>query len=131
MSCIWEGLIKALRLKKIKTIDKQNVLITPNILLNILQKENRDTPDMRWNGQILNEQLQNDNMQHISSLDHDTKNGYLCSTCDPLLLLIGQIYNVSIEHKYINTIIFYENITSNKKICVKSNKSHFWVTKKI
>lgn len=119
MSCVWKGLIDALDLN-----------ISPESLCATIQSKNRDTPDMLWNGETLSDQLQKENQQTIKELDSDdVKKGYLCSTCDPLLLLVGQLYDVSIDHLYAGITIRYINTKSNRKIFVMSNQGHFWADK--
>jgi hypothetical protein len=119
MACVWKGLINALDLG-----------ISPIDLLHHIQENNIDTSDMKCNGMNLTVQLQRGNKQHIDALTiNEVKNGYFCSTCDPLFLLIGQIYSVSIEHDYMGVKIIYLNTKSKRKIYLKSNNRHMWADK--
>ena len=115
MSCIWIGLINALKLK-----------ITANDLLLYLQKNNKETKNVLWNGQCLTTKEHKESISRIKSIN-SVNEEYDCSACDPLLLLIAELYNVSIIHNYNNSIIKYENIDyPNKYIIVYSNFFHFW-----
>ena len=60
----------------------------------IFQKENAIiTSDVLWNGQSLRQQEMEENLKHIKEYNIQTIcRGYLCSSCDPFLLLICQIY---------------------------------------
>jgi hypothetical protein len=116
MSCVWDGIIKGL-----------NLNIEPNKLLIKLQKENVKTINMLWNDKKLTDQCLDENFNAIKELTYDThiKNGYECSTCDPLLLLIGEIFKVSICHKFIKNMITYTNVTDRKILFFSSDRVHF------
>lgn len=119
MSCVWIGIIDALGLD-----------MSPYELLDHIKDNNIDTKDMLWNNTFFTQQIQEENKTHISNLTYETiKNGYLCSSCDPLFLLIGQLYNVTIMHEYMHINITYKNINANRIINLKSNKHHLWIDK--
>jgi hypothetical protein len=119
MSCVWKGLIECLHLK-----------ITPEAFCTLIKTKNRDTPDMMINNVPISPQIQKNNIDHISEIKvKDVNKGYLCSTADPLLLLVGQIYNVTIEHIYCGAKIIYENKNASRIIYVASNQGHFWADK--
>ena len=119
MSCVWQGLIDSLQLKT-----------TPEAFCTLIKSKNRDTPDMLIQNIPLTPQIQKENIDHISAIKiKDVNKDYFCSTSDPLLLLVGQLYNLSIEHIYCGTKISYENKNSSKIIYVASNQGHFWADK--
>lgn len=121
MACVWRGLIAALKIRNMCPIE----------FCAYIKSMNRDTPDMMWMGETLSEQLQKENKEHIDSLNPaDVTEGYLCSTCDPLLLLVGQIYSVSINHLYLDDNIIYTNRNAKTKIYVVSTRLHFSIDKK-
>lgn len=116
MTCVWDGLIRALNLK-----------LQPREFCIHIKSNNRFTPDMQCNGKALSEQQMKENMDHISSIDiKDIGKGYYCSGCDPLLLLVGQLYDVSIEHMYMSSKILYENKNAKTTIYIGSNNRHMW-----
>lgn len=120
MSCVWKGLMDALKVTD----------MSPRSFCEYIQSKNQDTPDMTWMGETLSPQLQQENKLHIDALDpYKVKDGYLCSTCDPLLLLVGQLYGVSIDHLYAGSTIRYKNKNAKTKIYVMSNQGHFWADK--
>lgn len=117
MTCVWDGLIKALKLE-----------ITPEIFLAKLQKNNTITTNIMWNEQFLREQELKENYDQIKELAVSI-NGYECSSCDALLLLVCQLYNCSIVHDYCGFKITYTNINNPKCILrFRSSSSHFWHT---
>ena len=69
----------------------------------------------------------NENREHILSFDSTTINrGYDCSTCDPFLLLISELFEVDISHDYNGNIISYKSILNNTGRCFKfkSDRGH-------
>lgn len=104
MSCVYDSLIKKLKLKK----------TNPTSLVEYLKENNTETIDTTWNGNFLTEQEMKDNKERISNIK-GTNKGYDCSTCDPLLLLVCQIYDVSIYHNFNGTEISYENSKISEK----------------
>ena len=59
----------------------------------------------------------------------DTINdGYLCSTCDPFLLLIAYLFQITINHRYNNHFIIYKSKmdVSKKVLEFRSDHGHFW-----
>jgi hypothetical protein len=124
MSCVWKGLVEGLQ-------DALSIKITKEQLYKNIKRKNKKTFDMLWNDTKLTDKNLEENLEHIKELsEKDLTNGYLCSTCDPLLLLVGQIYKVSIQHNYAGTIIDYDNVNANIKMYFASNSYHFWFDKK-
>ena len=116
MTCVWEGLIAALGLK-----------LQPKAFCIHIKTNNRDTPDMHCNGKAISDQQMKENMEHISAINvKDIGKGYYCSGCDPLFLLVGQLYDVSIEHTYMGSKIKYENKNAKTTIYIASNSGHMW-----
>ena len=116
MTCVWDGLIKALKLDT-----------KPTDLCTYIQKNNRPVVDMLWQGNPLSKQQLKETEDHIRAIDSlNIKKGYYCSSCDPLLLLVGQLYSVNIEHTYLNSKISYRNRKAKRTIVVVSDSRHFW-----
>lgn len=116
MTCVWNGLINALSLN-MKAKD----------LLKHVQENNIKTSDITWNGEVLTEKNYTENIEWIKCIkETEIYHGYDCSTCDPLLFLIAQIYNVSIHHNYNGIMIKYINKKyADKVINVMSTRGHF------
>jgi hypothetical protein len=123
MSCVWQGLAEGL-------YDSCGVKITEEKLYEFIKKNNQKTPDVFVNDRKLSATNLDENFEHIKSLESDAVvKGYLCSTSDPLLLLVCQIYKVSIQHNYCGVNIKYINQKADKKMFVCSNTGHFWSDK--
>lgn len=118
MACVWLGLIGALNLRQMQPVD----------LLNHVKANNCQTVDVVWNDQKLSDKAMTENIARINEVDpKQILGGYDCSGCDPLLLLIAQLYGVTIIHKLLNTEIVYKNLNHPDKIIrVYSDHRHFW-----
>lgn len=128
MTCFWNGIMSALTIEDFTNIHLKN---KPNIqqFIEILKNKNIPTTDILWqNNQLTNKEI-SENKEHISSFDINSINsGYLCSTCDPFLLLIAALFKVNIEHRYNNHMISYRHKTDGgeKYLKFSSDTGHFW-----
>lgn len=52
------------------------------------------------------------------------KNGYLCSSCEPVMLLVCYLFDVNIDHMYYNHLMKYRTKGANKTLKFNGNKSH-------
>jgi hypothetical protein len=76
-----------------------------------------------------------ENKERIKNFDISSIiSGYDCSTFEPFLFLISQIYRVDIKHNYNGNMITYKYIgNTDKNICNKllyfnSDRGHFWLS---
>lgn len=114
MTCVWNGLINKLQLK-----------MTPFELCNFIKNNNTTTNNVFVNEEKIKEQQLKENIERINNINN-INNGYDMSTCDPLLILIAEIYQVNIIHHFNGCKIIYKNVNANKEIIVYSNSHHFW-----
>lgn len=129
MSCVWQGLCHSLKLN-----------MNAQDLFKYCKANNRLVYNVQVNGESLSEQLIKENYIRIQEIA-DIKHGYLCSTCDPLLILIANLFDVDIVHDYNGVIIKYQRYHKKKcKHCIStgesskfgqtiyvySNSNHFW-----
>lgn len=121
MACFWKGLIKAL-----------NLSTNPTQFVNLLQKNAIKTPNITWNGNKLSNKELEENLEWVKSFNSDrTYDGYFCSTCDPFLLLVCELYGVNIDHQYDGHLIKYRNLKNNLQILkFGSTRSHFYFISK-
>ena len=93
-----------------------------------LKNSNLMTKNIIWNGSKLSNMELQENMHAIKTFNiNNINNGYGCSTCDPFLLLICELFCVNINHYYLNRIMKYENKKESRKIITfRSNYGHFW-----
>ena len=125
MSCFWDTLIKNIKredLKKILNLNTSN----PTEFAELLKKNNIKTKNVMWNDIKITDKQLEENYNHIKDYNSSSiKNGYDCSTFDPFLILISEIFNISINHNYLGNSIKYTN-NHNYTINITSNKGHMW-----
>ena len=127
MACFWIGLINSLDLKDIKTVFQIKHKPKPKEFMILLKRYNTKTFDVQWNGVSLNDEHLYENMKHISYLEPKNINkGYLCSACDPVLLLISHLFVLNIVHDFNGNIMHYMNDEATRTITIRNNNTHFF-----
>ena len=131
MACFWTSILNRLEEDKLfnemNKVDK-NKRITILFLITSLKKNNKFTSSVIWQGTELTDKEKEENFEHIKSYDvNEVNNGYLCSIFDPFLLLICELFGISIINIYNGVKIEYINkIKSRYTIILNNNKSHMW-----
>ena len=117
MTCVYDCLIRELKLK-----------MSPEQLLKRLKKNNRVTRNVLWNNEELTEQQLKENYDRIQSIDDSLIDGYDCSTCDPVLVLVSELHNKSITHEFNGIVVKYKNKAANSKrrLIITSNDNHMF-----
>tara|TARA_B100001094_G_scaffold305883_1_gene336102 strand:+ start:395 stop:787 length:393 start_codon:yes stop_codon:yes gene_type:complete len=129
MTCFWDGITKGLLVEDFKLLGKTKT--NRNELIKLLKENNQKTHNVLWNNKKIQPQLLKENYIAVQNYNEKgIKNGHLCSTCDYMLLLICELFNINIEHKYLQKTMKYEKPNNTKKIWVQSNKGHFWFIKR-
>ena len=98
-------------------------------IIYVLKIKATKTKDVLWNGKPLSKKELVENLYHVHNLDvNNIDYGYLCSSCDPYLLLICQLYGINIQHDYNGTKILYTYKPDKyaKTLNFTSNNAHFW-----
>ncbi len=131
MTCFWDGLIQSLDDKYYSLFNNNK----PDVLtfIQYLKNNNILCYDIYCNNNILSIQFLNECKESINNYDINSSwNGYLCSTCDPFLILYSQLFKSNINHKYNGYEIKYDNFIykENKTLYFESNISHFWFVNK-
>lgn len=128
MSCFWDSLLNSLNKEdcvKLKLIKKM-----PKDLANRLKANSKVNVSTKCQGNLLSKKQLEENKLHIDNYDlNSVTDGYLCSTCDPFLLLFCEILSIDIHHKYLNNMVIYST-GSNRIEYFKSNKGHIQYIKK-
>lgn len=125
MTCFWDGLLGCLHPNDFSKIGISKKPSTCGFV-SLLKNKNKITENVLWQDTKLTDKFKKECFDAINELDVKSINrGYLCSTCDPFLILVSELFKVNIIHKYCNVIIKYKCINAVKTINVKSNKGHF------
>ena len=123
MTCFWDSILSSLSdedLQILGTNRKRENLIT------VLKEKNKITTSL-WLGNDLSSKERKESFDAVK--DYNIKgiyNGHLTSICDYFLLLISDLLNLSIEHRFLHTNINYSPIGNVRRhIRFKSNSGHF------
>lgn len=95
MACFWEGILSSL-----STVDKVKLGINNHIpnLIEALKKYNTRDITVLWQNKDISKKEKDENYTHINDYSVNSYNkGYLCSTCDPFLILVSHILHVDIR----------------------------------
>ena len=130
MTCFWNGIMGGLNELDFTNLGETK---TTNInLIKLLKKVNKQTEQVYWNNQSLRQSELEENFIAVQNYNIDgIQNGHLCSTCDYMLLLICDVFNIDIHHLYLNNTMTYTKPTNQQKLFVQSNKGHFWFVKRV
>ena len=105
-------------------------------LVLLLRKYNTKCINVLWNNSPISPKENEDNFTHIKDFLKNNDNtgninsiinsGYLCSICDPFLILICELFEFQIEHRFLNETMTYKNIKNiRRSLQFKSNTGHF------
>ena len=115
MTCVPDSLIRKLNTNEFQIIGL-NPKPNAKDFIQALQEYNTKTENVTCQGVKLREQELKENMESIKNIDLNRLNkGYLCSSCDPLLLLYCELFNVSIDFNFNGTNIKYINTKESKR----------------
>ncbi len=99
---------------------------SPEKLLKILKKNNRITTNVLWNHEQLTQQQLDENFERVLNIDDNAYAGYECSSCDPILFLMAELYNTSIVHDFNGVDMIYTNLKAKKRLRIQSNMHHMF-----
>lgn len=123
MTCFWDGIIKSLNYQDFELINETKGGIAE--LIEMLKRRRIPMEHVSWENQKLkNIELK----EHLTAIEeYDSYNdGHLTSSCDSFLLLICELFKVSIEHMYMINTIHYVNMSESRRIIrYSSNDKHF------
>ena len=126
MTCYWDSIRDSL------TLDDYNRLgfnhkPTLQQFISTLKSKNTLVQNVLWQGNEFRNQEIAEHYEAVKNYNvNDIQNGHLTSVCDSFLLLLCELLEISIEHKYLNNVIYYKNKKHSRKILYfKSNNGHF------
>ena len=138
MSCVWDGILKALYTDYYSCQDKELKYKIMNLnvytLVQLLKYNNIPSDKVLWktldNHCILTERQIEENYNSIKQIDEKSiNNGYDCSSCEPVFFLLCTIFKVNIIHNYNGVVIHYvyqDEQNGRKNYEFGSNNNHFW-----
>ena len=112
----------------------------------LLIKYNRKCTNVKWNDEKINDKIIAESFDHVNeflknngnkeiNIDNDINiqniinDGYLCSICDPFLILICELFELGIDHRYLGNVMKYRNMDGGNRRIVgfTSDHGHFKV----
>ena len=125
MTCFWDGIFKSLNNDDFKLIGEKKTNIRN--FINILKIKNTQMNDVLWQKTKLKKQEIKEHMEAIKDYNiRKIHGGHLTSSCDSFLLLVCQLFQVKIIHRYMKHTIIYQNLKKERKtLSYSSSNSHF------
>ena len=127
MTCFWNGLISGIN----KYHNKIKINNNPIEFVKFLKNNNKKTKSVIWNNKMLTSKQLIENYDSIIEYDISCINqGYLCSSFDPFIFLVAELFKININHNIMNktseqAIIKYTYKNAKNIIFVRSNTEHF------
>lgn len=127
-TCFWEAIIKRLDVRDLREFLPNQRGISPSMFVVRLKSLNLKTNNVLWNGEELIEKQLEENFNHVKNFNVRTINdGYFCSTFDPFLFLVTELFKIEIINNYNNNKIVYLNKEKKRyTIVLHNDKGHMW-----
>ena len=122
MTCVWDGILRSLRDEDFETFEGP-IPRTPRQLIRFFKGHNRVVTDIAWNGKEITPRNAAENVVHISNIE--LEDGYLCSSCEPLMFLLCSLFRVNVHHDYCNTRMTYETPQARTTLHYRNGRRHF------
>lgn len=125
MTCVWKGLLACLEKKDFTQFGLNK---KPNELefVRFLKTKNRICYNVTWQEEKLSKKFLDECFNAVKIFDEKSiRRGYLCSTCDPFILLVCELFKVNLSHIYCGHKIIYKTNGSSRAFKVRSNRGHF------
>ena len=123
MSCFWNAIIGGLDWTSIKNDHK------PTSFIEFLKSNNKKTDHVLVNDCPLSDVEKKENHEAIQELR--LENGYLCSTSDPVLCLVAELFAIQIHHSMNGCKTVYRFKDANRSLHLTSSASHCSLSKKL
>ena len=129
MTCFWDGILNRLTQEDYALVGFYPAK-NPRELIKLLQYLNRETPCCTWNDTKISEKEIKENFEHVRSFNPmSISDGYDCSTSDPFLFLVSELFSLEIHHTYLGRIMRYKpccNVQTRRIIRFGSDHGHFF-----
>jgi hypothetical protein len=127
MTCFWDGILRSLNLSDFNYVGLSQTPLHATELCIILKRLNKPTDSVYCNGKKLTRQQLKENYDAVEEYNvRNIYSGYFCSTMDPFLCLISDVFRIRIEHDFNGYTMVYSVESYRKIIKYRSNYDHFW-----
>ena len=125
MTCFWDGLLRNLNQEDFNLLNSKKNINNKDFIL-LLKKNNKLCENVKWQNNFLSKKLLEENYEMIKDFNENNINqGYDCSSCDPFMILLCELFKININYDYNGNNIQYMIDNSRKTINYSSNQSHF------
>jgi len=126
MTCFWDGILRNINQDDFNLLNINKNNNNKEFIL-LLKKNNKLCKNVKWQSENINEQLLKENYEMIKNFNENNINqGYDCSSCDPFIILLSELFKINIHHNFNGVLVKYSHNNPRKTINFKSNKSHFY-----
>lgn len=127
MTCFWDAIVSSLNRDDFELFGEKNFTINREYVINFLKSKNKSCSDVFWQEHKLKQQELDEHIEAVKCYNiKGIGGGHLTSTCDSFLLLICQLFNINIHHRYCGHIINYKYSKNVRRtISFNSNSRHF------
>lgn len=126
MTCFWDGILHNLTNEDFQRVFKVNKPANKGLVVLLKENNSKETKSIKWNGTLFRDQQINENFEHIKDFNvKSISNGYMCSVCDPFLILVCKLFNVNINHNYCGHMMKYEVTNPIRTLNFSSDRGHF------
>ena len=126
MTCYWDGLLRSLDQEDLTLLNSNKNINNIDFIL-LLKKNNKICENVKWQNEFLMKKLLEENYEMVKGFNENNINqGYDCSSCDPFMILLCELFKININHDYNGVNIQYKIEDTRKTINYKSNQSHFF-----
>lgn len=125
MTCFWTAIVSHLCIEDMRLLglEKKPSL---GIFIQTLKNKNRNIENILWQGYKIRDQEKKEHFEAVRDYNiGGIHNGHLTSVCDSFLLLLAELLQLRIEHRYLNTDIIYNHPNYRKTLRFRSNRGHF------
>ena len=124
MTCFWDGILSQLTNEDFAPYSMNKP--KHKEFVEFLQKHNTITNKVSWNNESLTKKQLEENFTHVKDFQVDSiHKGYYCSTFEPFLFLVCQLFHVNINHCYCGNNMTYRIHNDKRLLKFNSNKGHF------
>ena len=126
MTCVPDGIIQSLTSEEFEKINLKKP-ISARSFMKAIKEHNKPTVNVMVQDKILTQKELNENVNRIREIDlNNLNNGYLCSSHEPLLNLICELFEVDINMNFNGSQVKYRNISNSTRVIDYScSKTHF------
>jgi hypothetical protein len=128
MTCVWDSIIAGIPRENFISAEfskNKKKQIKPDMFVQYLIQNNTKTENITINKEKIPEKIINENFEMVKDFKiKSIRNGYLCSTYDPFLALVCEVFVCSLFNNFNGTYIKYEHVNPKFIIYISNDEGH-------